>query len=81
MEREKKKRVIYGVILSIMGLIVSIGSGIRVGSNIMEDIKDGIKGDKVESVESRDRRRYREGVSMDEIVELGKDIKEECGYD
>ena len=47
----------------------------------MDDIKDAINPDKVESVQTTDTTTYTEPVTIDDILQFRKDIKEQSRYD
>ena len=59
MESQNKNGLTYALIFSIIAFIVSIGTAISVRTNIMDDIKDAINPDKVESVQTTDTTTYR----------------------
>lgn len=81
MENQNKNGLIYTLIFSIIALIVSIGAAISVHANIMDDIKDAINPDKVESVQITDTTTCAEPVTIDDILQFRKDIKEQSRYD
>lgn len=81
MESQNKNGLIYALIFSIIAFIVSIGTAISVRTNIMDDIKDAINPDKVESVQTTDTTTYTEPVTIDDILQFRKDIKEQSRYD
>ena len=67
MESQNKNGLIYALIFSIIAFSVSIGTAISVRTNIMDDIKDAINPDKVESVQTTDTTTYTEPVTIDDI--------------
>lgn len=70
MESQNKNGLIYALIFSIIAFIVSIGTAISVRTNI-----------KVESVQTTDTTTYTEPVTIDDILQFRKDIKEQSRYD
>ena len=81
MESQNKNGLIYALIFSIIAFIVSIGTAISVRTNIMDDIKDAINPDKVESVQITDTTTCAEPVTIDDILQFRRDIKEQSRYD
>lgn len=70
MESQNKNGLIYALIFSIIAFTVSIGTAISVRTNI-----------KVESVQTTDTTTYTEPVTIDDILQFRKDIKEQSRYD
>lgn len=81
MESQNKNGLIYALIFSIIAFIVSIGTAISVRTNIMDDIKDAINPDKVEGVQIADTTTYAEPVTIDDVLQFRRDIKEQSRYD
>lgn len=77
MESQNKNGLIFALIFSIIAFIVSMGTAINVRTNI----KDAINPDKVESVQTTDTTTYTEPVTIDDILQFRKDIKEQSRYD
>lgn len=81
MESQNRNGRIYTLIFSIIAFIISIGAAISVHTNIMDDIKDAINPDKVESVQTTNTTMYAEPVTIDDILQFRRDIKEQSRYD
>lgn len=80
MENQKNKMAVIAMIISILAIILC-GFSIATHLGATSKIKNALNPDKVESVQTTDTTTYAEPVTIDDILQFRRDIKEQSQYD
>lgn len=80
MEKQKNKMAVIAMIISILAIILC-GFSIAAHLGVTSKIKNALNPDKVESVQITDTTTYAEPVTIDDILQFRRDIKEQSRYD
>lgn len=76
----KNKMGLLSLFISILAILVS-GFSVIMHFDALGKIKNAISPDKVESVQISDTTMYTEPVTIDEVLQFRRDIKEQTSYD
>jgi hypothetical protein len=77
---DKNRTGVISLIISIIAIILC-GFSIAAHLNVVSKIKNAFNPDKVESVQTMDTITYAEPVTIDDVLQFRKDIKEQSQYD